>query len=108
MPSSAETAVVSAPEISTRTIDGIRMVLTSTLVLKYCITDDILLGQETHAFPGGGIMNLIGRTLLFGMPALLIHAGVLTSNLLTNPGAESGLTGWTVSGGTGAGVDNGT
>jgi len=53
-------------------------------------------------------MKWIARTLLVGVAPLLAHAD-LTGNLLTNPGAETGnLTGWTVSGGTGAGVDNGT
>jgi hypothetical protein len=38
-----------------------------------------------------------------------MHATLLTGNLLTNPGAETGnLTGWTAAGNTGAGVDNGT
>jgi hypothetical protein len=36
-------------------------------------------------------------------------AGLLTNSLLTNPGAETGgLTGWSIGGGTGPSVDNGT
>jgi hypothetical protein len=54
-------------------------------------------------------MKWIGRTLLLGLTPLLMHASLLTGNLLTNPGAETGnLTGWTAAGGTGAGVDNGS
>jgi len=54
-------------------------------------------------------MNLILKTLLIGMAPLLMHASLITGNLLTNPGAEDGnLTGWTAGGGTGADVDNGS
>jgi len=57
-------------------------------------------------------MNVIGKSLLvglLGLTPLAMHAGSLTGNLLTNPGAETGdLTGWTVSGNTGAGVDSGS
>jgi|SRR5580704_12657863 hypothetical protein len=54
-------------------------------------------------------MNLIRRALLLGLTPLLVHASVLTGNLLINPGAEDGnLTGWTAGGDTGAGVDNGS
>src|SRR5580704_10922523 len=53
-------------------------------------------------------MKTIEKMLLVGLTPLLMQASVLTSNLLTNPGAEDGnLIGWTVGGGTGAGVDNG-
>jgi hypothetical protein len=55
------------------------------------------------------IMDLIRKALLFGLTPLLMHASVITGNLLTNPGAEDGnLTGWTAGGDTGAGVDNGS
>jgi len=54
-------------------------------------------------------MNLVLKTSLIGMAPLLMHAGLITGNLLTNPGAEDGnLTGWTAGGGTGADVDNGS
>jgi hypothetical protein len=56
-------------------------------------------------------MNLIVKTMLIGVAPLVMQASVLTGNLLTNPGAESGLTGWTLTAGgteTGAGVDNGS
>ena len=54
-------------------------------------------------------LRLGGRTLLVGLTPLLRRASLLTGNLLTNPGAETGnLTGWTAAGSTGAGVDNGS
>jgi hypothetical protein len=54
-------------------------------------------------------LRLAGRTLLVCLTPLLAHASLLSGNLLTNPGAETGnLTGWTAAGNTGAGVDNGS
>jgi len=54
-------------------------------------------------------MNLISKAMLVGLTPLLAHAGVLTANLLTNPGAEAGsISGWTVGGTSNPGVDNGT
>jgi hypothetical protein len=57
-------------------------------------------------------MNTVSKSLLIGLlglTPLVMHAGTLTGNLLTNPGAETGnLTGWTAGGNTGVGVDSGT
>lgn len=54
-------------------------------------------------------MKLLGLIMLAGLMPVFTQAGVLTGNLLSNPGAETGdLTGWTVAGNTGAGVDSGT
>lgn len=39
-------------------------------------------------------MNLIAKTVLAGLSPLIMSADISTTNLLTNPGAESGLTGW--------------
>lgn len=54
-------------------------------------------------------MKLIGKAVLFGWMAALMHAGVITGNLLTNPGAETGnISGWVAGGTSNPGVDNGS
>ena len=54
-------------------------------------------------------MNLIGKVVLVGLTPLLLHAGLLTGNLLTYPGAETGnISGWTVGGVSNPFVDGGT
>jgi hypothetical protein len=66
-------------------------------------------GRTQMAIEKSRSLRLVGRTLLVGLTPLLVHASLLTGNLLTNPGAETGnLTGWTAAGNTGAGVDNGS
>lgn len=55
---------------------------------------------------------IVGTVAVLGLVSLgigRVNAQVLTGNLLSNPGAETGdLTGWTVGGTSNPGVDNGT
>ena len=53
-------------------------------------------------------MKALSRFVLAAALPALLHAGLITPNLLTNPGAETGdLTGWTQGGVSTPGVDNG-
>ena len=54
-------------------------------------------------------MKTIGRMMLVGLSPLLMHGDVIFSNMLTNPGAETGnLMGWIIGGTSNPTVDDGT